>query len=75
MKNDILFNFVDKLAERAEQFEGTEMDYLKGYLLSTLKSLDLYTSDLKILKKQTESLEGSIKEQNTSSSILLDVSK
>ena len=75
MKNDILFNFVDKLAERAEQFEGTEMDYLKGYLLSTLKSLDLYTSDLKILKKQTESLEGYIKEQNTSSSILLDVSK
>ena len=75
MKNDILFNFVDKLAERAEQFEGTEMDYIKGYLLSTLKSLDLYTSDLKILKKQTESLENFIQKQNTSSSILLDVSK
>jgi len=72
-KEDILKNFVAKLTERAEQFGG--LDYVEGYLLEALKSLNLHECDIKFLELQTERLEGYIQEHKDATSNLLDVSK
>ena len=72
-KEDILKNFVVKLTERAEQFGG--LDYVEGYLLEALKSLNLHECDIKFLELQTERLEGYIQEHKDATSNLLDVSK
>lgn len=67
---DILKTFIAKLMERAEQFGG--LDYVEGFLLEALKSLNLHKCDIKFLELQTERLEGYIQEHK---SIFLDVSK
>ena len=72
-KEDIFKNFVAKLMERAEQFGG--LDYVEGYLLEVLKSLNLHKCDIKFLELQTERLEGYIQEHKDATSNLLDVSK
>ena len=59
---EILSNFVSRLVERAAQCEG--LDYIEGHLLEALKSINIQSSDLAFLAKQTKLLEKYIEEHN-----------